>query len=78
VGDAHRQTADWTDYGDSPLGQRYSPFAQITPQNVGRLKVAWQLEIGDRPGPDNPTETTGENTPIKVGNRLFVCTPHSM
>lgn len=78
VGDARRQTADWTDYGGSPLGQRYSPLEQITPQNVGRLKVAWQLETGDRPGPDDPTETTDENTPIKVGNRLFVCTPHSI
>ncbi|CAB3676345.1 glucose/quinate/shikimate family membrane-bound PQQ-dependent dehydrogenase [Paraburkholderia rhynchosiae] len=77
-GDANRQAADWTDYGGSPLGQRYSPLTQITPENARQLKVAWQFETGDKPGPGDPTETTDENTPIKVGNKLFLCTPHSM
>jgi len=78
VGDANRQAGDWTDYGGSPLGQRYSPLTQITPENVRQLKVAWQFETGDKPGPNDPTETTAENTPIKVGNKLFLCTPHSI
>ncbi|MFM0493856.1 hypothetical protein PQQ70_07425 [Paraburkholderia caledonica] len=78
AGDANRQAADWTDYGGSPLGQRYSPLTQITPENAGQLKVAWQFETGDKPGPGDPTETTDENTPIKVGNKLFLCTPHSI
>jgi quinoprotein glucose dehydrogenase len=78
AGDANRQAGDWTDYGGSPFGQRYSPLTQITPENAGQLKVAWQFETGDKPGPGDPTETTDENTPIKVGNKLFLCTPHSI
>ena len=78
AGDANRQAGDWTDYGGSPLGQRYSPLAQITPANAGQLKVAWQFQTGDKPGPDDPAETTAENTPIKVGDKLFLCTPHGI
>ena len=59
------------------LGQRYSPLAQITPANVGQLKVAWQFHTGDLRGrPGDPVETTYEVTPLKVGDRLFLCTPH--
>ncbi|SAL54994.1 outer membrane protein assembly factor BamB family protein [Caballeronia humi] len=72
-----RAPADWTDYGGSPHGQRYSPLTQITPENAGNLKVAWEFRTGDMPGPDDPIETTDENTPIKVSDTIFVCTPHS-
>jgi quinoprotein glucose dehydrogenase len=68
---------DWVDYGGSGFGQRYSPLAQITPDTAPRLKLAWSIQTGDRAGPDDPTETTDENTPIKVGNMLYLCTPHS-
>ncbi|MBB3227955.1 quinoprotein glucose dehydrogenase [Luteibacter sp. Sphag1AF] len=68
---------DWTDYGGTPYGQRYSPLTQITPDNVSKLKVAWQIETGDKVGPDDPTETTSENTPLKIGDTIYICTPHS-
>ncbi len=74
---ALRPDADWTDYGGSPYGQRYSPLKQITPDNVGQLKVAWKIQTGDVPGPDDPTETTDENTPLKIGDTVYLCTPHS-
>ena len=74
---ALRPDADWTDYGGSPYGQRYSPLKQITPDNVGQLKVAWKIQTGDLPGPDDPTETTSENTPLKIGDTVYLCTPHS-
>jgi quinoprotein glucose dehydrogenase len=72
-----RQPGDWIDYGGSPLAQRYAPLTQITPDNANRLKVAWTFQTGDKPGPDDPTETTDENTPLKVGDTIFLCTPHS-
>jgi quinoprotein glucose dehydrogenase len=78
AGEANRQAGDWTDYGGSQLGQRYSPLAQITPANAAQLKMAWRYETGDKPGPGDPTEITDENTPIKVDNKLFLCTPHSI
>ncbi|WP_448099085.1 glucose/quinate/shikimate family membrane-bound PQQ-dependent dehydrogenase [Luteibacter yeojuensis] len=74
---AARPDGDWTDYGGSPFGQRYSPLTQITPDNVGRLQVAWKIRTGDTPGPDDPTETTSENTPLKIGDTVYLCTPHS-
>ena len=33
--------SDWPTYGHDPGGMRYSPLAQITPANVGRLQAAW-------------------------------------
>ena len=69
--------ASWHAYGRSNLGQRYSPLDQITPDNVGELELAWQYQTGDRKGPDDVGETTYEATPLKVGNALFLCTPHN-
>ncbi|PPE70670.1 membrane-bound PQQ-dependent dehydrogenase, glucose/quinate/shikimate family [Caldimonas thermodepolymerans] len=68
---------EWHAYGRTGHGQRYAPLDQITPQNVARLEVAWHFRTGDMRGqPGDPEETTFEVTPLKVGNRLFLCTPH--
>jgi quinoprotein glucose dehydrogenase len=34
-------STEWPTYGHDPGGMRFSPVAQITPANVGQLKVAW-------------------------------------
>ena len=68
---------DWNSYGRSAHGDRYSPLAQITPENVHKLVPAWTYRTGDLPGPNDPGETTAENTPLKVNGMLYVCTPHS-
>ncbi len=73
----HQADGDWNSYGRSAFGDRYSPLAQITPQNVGKLVPAWTYRTGDIPGPNDPGETTAENTPLKVNGMLYVCTPHS-
>ncbi|WP_194090368.1 membrane-bound PQQ-dependent dehydrogenase, glucose/quinate/shikimate family [Vibrio hibernica] len=67
----------WTSYGRSNYGQRYSPLDQITPKNVGQLKLAWQIETGDQKGPNDIGETTYQATPLKLGNTLYLCTPHN-
>ena len=67
---------DWDAYGRTQFGQRYSPLAQITPDNVADLKVAWQFHSGDTEQPGDPVETTFEVTPLKIGDRLYFCTPH--
>ncbi len=68
---------EWRAYGRTGLGQRFSPLAQITPGNVGKLQVAWEFRTGDLRGrAGDPEETTFEVTPLKVGDRLFLCTPH--
>jgi quinoprotein glucose dehydrogenase len=57
--------ADWTAYGGSAFGQRYSALRQITPENVRQLQPAWHYQTGDRRGqPGDPVETTFEVTPL--------------
>jgi quinoprotein glucose dehydrogenase len=68
---------EWHAYGRTGYGQRYSPLDQITPRNVGDLEVAWTYRTGDMRGqPGDPVETTFQVTPLKIGDRLFLCTPH--
>ena len=67
---------DWTVYGGTASGQRYSTLADITPSNVGNLKLAWTFHTGDKKGPDDPNETTAENVPLKVGDMLYLCSKH--
>lgn len=63
--------ADWPAYGGSHHATRYSPLAQITRANVGALEKVWEFRTGDMP---EPGEKFGnQNTPIKVGNKLLLC-----
>lgn len=69
---------DWHQYGRTAYGQRYSPLDQITPANVASLVPAWQYQTGDVKLPEDIGETTYQVTPIKVGNTLYICTPHNI
>lgn len=68
---------EWHYYGRTQYGQRYSPLDQITTANVANLKPAWTYRTGDIRGPDDVTETTYQVTPLKVGDTLYICTPHN-
>lgn len=37
---------DWPHYGNDAGGSRFSPLAQITRANVGKLEVAWEADVG--------------------------------
>lgn len=39
--------ADWPEYLGGPGRNSYTALAEITPQNVGRLRVAWEYRSGD-------------------------------
>jgi quinoprotein glucose dehydrogenase len=67
---------DWPAYGGTGYGQRYSSLADITPETIGRLELAWTFHTGDMTGPGDPQETTFEVTPLKVGDTLYLCTVH--
>ncbi len=69
---------DWGAYGHSWYGDKYTPLTQITPANARDLKVAWHIHTGDLKGPNDPAEFTYEVTPIKVGDTLYLCTPHNI
>jgi quinoprotein glucose dehydrogenase len=67
---------DWPHYGGDAGGQRYSSAAQITPANVGQLKVAWTYSTGEMARhPKDIERASFENTPILAGGRLYVCSP---
>lgn len=68
---------DWHQYGRTPYGQRYSPLTQITADNVGNLREAWRYQTGDVKLPEDVGETTYQVTPLKVGDTLYLCTPHN-
>lgn len=67
--------ADWPAYGGSYASRRYSPLDQISRDNVTSLERAWVFETGDMP-PGDPAESKygAETTPLKVGERLYLCT----
>jgi quinoprotein glucose dehydrogenase len=69
---------EWHFYGRTQFGQRYSPLDQITVDNVAELKPAWTYRTGDLRRPDDVTETTYQVTPLKVGDTLYLCTPHNL
>ena len=77
VGTAQKSDApadgDWPTYGRNAAATRYSPLKQITVDNVGSLKRAWEFRTGDvldhRWG--------AETTPLKIGNSVYLCTSHN-
>ncbi len=56
-------TAGWASWGGDEGGMRYTPATQITPANVGQLKVAWTYRIGEPSllpeHPTNPADIPG-------------------
>lgn len=62
---------DWPAYGGTQLATRYSTLAQITPANVQQLEKVWEFRTGDLPQNDEPFGN--QNTPVKVGDKLYVC-----
>jgi quinoprotein glucose dehydrogenase len=78
IASAFAADKNWTAYGGTYAGDRYSTLDQITPTNVGRLRVEWTFHTGDVRGKDDPVETTYEVTPLKVGETLYLCTPHDL
>ncbi|MGA0614944.1 glucose/quinate/shikimate family membrane-bound PQQ-dependent dehydrogenase [Paracoccus sp. KR1-242] len=69
---------EWHQYGRTNFGQRYSPLDQITTENVGSLKEVWRYQTGDVKRPDDVNETTYQVTPLKIGGKLYLCTPHNI
>ncbi|OCC25568.1 glucose dehydrogenase [Croceicoccus estronivorus] len=65
--------SDWPAWGGTQAGQRYSRLDQITPDNASRLKVAWTAHTGDLPKGAGIGKYAAETTPLKIGDRLYLC-----
>ncbi len=68
---------DWSAYGGTTDGQRFSSLNQITKDNVKDLEVAWTYHTGDLRQDADATEYTFEATPVKANGMLYFCTPHN-
>jgi quinoprotein glucose dehydrogenase len=73
-GPVDQRAGEWLSYGNVAGGNRHSPLAQITPANVGALKQAWTFSLGKEP---NGEAAPFEATPLKIGDRLYVCSGYN-
>ena len=65
----------WSAYGGDAGGTRYSPLTQITPANVGRLKVVWTFRTGELgQGVKDWSRSAFEATPILYDGTLYLTT----
>ncbi|WP_293373882.1 membrane-bound PQQ-dependent dehydrogenase, glucose/quinate/shikimate family [Phenylobacterium sp. SCN 70-31] len=64
---------DWPAYGGSYAARRYSPLAQIMPQNVRQLERVWLAHTRDLPSERARNNYGAETTPLKVGDTLYLC-----
>ena len=55
---------EWLTYGHTFSEQRYSPLKQIDESNVGRLGLAWSLEVGQGGGAQAATPLSVSVTQI--------------
>lgn len=57
--------SDWSVYGGSAAGDRFSPLVQINPANVGQLAEVWRFVAGDG---------GLQTTPLMIGGVLYAVT----
>lgn len=67
---------DWASYGNDQGNTRFAALDQITRDNVKNLKVAWTYRTGDVAVSDG-NGAEDQDTPLQVGDTVFVCTPHN-
>lgn len=60
--------ANWTSYGRTTAGLRYSPFDQINRDNVKDLDVAWTYRTG------RGDIGFDQNTPLQIDHLVYSCT----
>ena len=68
---------DWSDFNGNAKAQKYSTAAEINPDNVKALAVAWSIHTGDvsEGGRGKGPKTAWQSTPLFVNNMLYVSTP---
>ena len=72
---------DWLMFRRNYQGWSYSPLSQITPANVGQLKVVWRWKSADRDvqmSAPNLRASRYQDTPLMVNGLLYTVTPLGM
>jgi quinoprotein glucose dehydrogenase len=72
-----RPAVGWPEWGGDAGGMRFSPLADVTRENVGRLEVSWTYRHGDWSDGTGEWRSTSafELTPILFEGSLYGCTP---
>ncbi|WP_434113066.1 methanol/ethanol family PQQ-dependent dehydrogenase [Methylocaldum sp. GT1TLB] len=65
---AEAEDGQWTMPAKNHASTRYSGLDQITPENVGNLKLAWSFSTGLNKG--------HEAAPLVIGDTMYVVTPY--
>lgn len=67
-----KKPENWTAYGRTNMGTRFSPFTEINRENIQKLDVAWTYRTGDSgPGID-------QNTPLQIDDIVYSCSPNGI
>lgn len=75
--DLAKEQKNWEAYGNTSGGSRFAALDQITRDNVANLQVAWTYNTGDTPISPGGNGAEDQLTPLQVGDRVFLCTPHN-
>ncbi|WP_226504326.1 glucose/quinate/shikimate family membrane-bound PQQ-dependent dehydrogenase [Pseudomonas sp. MWU16-30317] len=75
VDPAHAQK-NWEHYGNDEGGSRFAALDQINRSNVAKLVPAWTFHTGDV-AISNGNGAEDQMTPLQVGDKVFICTPHN-
>ncbi|WP_312403382.1 glucose/quinate/shikimate family membrane-bound PQQ-dependent dehydrogenase [Rhizobium sp.] len=75
--DPAKEQKNWEAYGNTSGGSRFAALDQITRDNVKDLTVAWTYNTGDTPISPGGNGAEDQLTPLQVGDRVFLCTPHN-
>ncbi|MBW9086975.1 glucose/quinate/shikimate family membrane-bound PQQ-dependent dehydrogenase [Rhizobium wenxiniae] len=75
--DPAKEQKNWEAYGNTNGGSRFAALDQITRDNVKELQVAWTYRTGDTPISPGGGGAEDQLTPLQIGDRVFLCTPHN-
>ncbi|MUZ75563.1 membrane-bound PQQ-dependent dehydrogenase, glucose/quinate/shikimate family [Agrobacterium vitis] len=75
--DPASEQKNWEHYGNTSGGSRFAALDQINVDNVKALTVAWTYHTGDTPISPGNNGAEDQETPLQVGEKLFLCTPHN-
>src|SRR6202040_2748668 len=70
IANAEHDPADWPSYGRTYSEQRFSPLAQITPDNARKLGLAWYGDLDTNRGQ--------EATPLVIDGVMYFSTAWSL
>lgn len=68
------QQVNWANYGGNPEENRFVALDQINRDNVKDLEVAWTFRTGEVPQSPGGGGLEDQNTPLQIGDTLYLCT----